>query len=158
FDVPWIPIYLAVCFAFHPLIGIAVTVGAVVLIGLAALAEVSTRALSRAATEASSKRNSVVELSIRNAEVLTAMGILIGVREGWRNASGRVTATSLRLADKSGLLLETSKVSRMVLQSGVLALGAYQVINGEASGGVIIASSILSSRALAPVDVLISTW
>jgi len=158
FDVPWIPIYLGICFAFHPLIGLAVTVGAGVLIMLAAVAEMWTRSLSRRTTDISSARNSIVELSIRNAEVLMAMGILLGVRQNWRGTSEQGVRASLRLADKSGTLLEMSKISRMVLQSGVLALGAYLVINGEASGGVIIASSILSSRALAPVDILIGTW
>jgi len=158
FDLPWIPIYLGICFAFHPLIGLAVTVGAGVLIMLAAVAEVWTRSLSRRTTEVSSARNSIVELSIRNAEVLMAMGILLGMRQNWRGTSEQGVRASLRLADRSGTLLEISKISRMVLQSGVLALGAYLVINGEASGGVIIASSILSSRALAPVDILIGTW
>jgi PrtD family type I secretion system ABC transporter len=72
--------------------------------------------------------------------------------------SEEVAALSLKLSDKTGALLEVSKVSRMLLQSAVLALGAYLVIIGQASGGVIIASSILSSRALAPVDHLIGTW
>ncbi len=158
FDVPWIPIYLGICFAFHPLIGLAVIAGAAVLVVLAVLAELRTRDLSRQASDVGSSRNSIVELSIRNSEVLMAMGILLGVRESWRGISEQVAALSLKLSDKTGALLELSKVSRMVLQSGVLALGAYLVIRGEASGGVIIASSILSSRALAPVDHLIGTW
>ena len=158
FDAPWIPIYLAICFAFHPLIGLAVVAGAVVLVVLAVVAELGSRRLSRRAAEINSSRNAIVELSIRSAEVLTAMGILLGLRQHWRDVSDDATAQSLRLTDKSSALLEISKVSRMVLQSGVLALGAYLVINNEASGGVIIASSILSSRALAPVDHLIATW
>ena len=158
FDVPWIPLYLALCFAFHPLIGLAVAGGALVLMLLAALAELRTRWLSRRAAEINSTRNSIVELSIRSSEVLMAMGILIGIRDRWRSMSEQSTRHSLKLSDRSSALFETSKVSRMVLQSGVLALGASLVINGQASGGVIIASSILSSRALAPVDHLIGTW
>lgn len=158
FDVPWIPVYLAICFAFHPLIGLAVVCGTVVLVMLAALAELRTRWLSRRTAEINSSRNSVVELSIRSSEVLMAMGILAGVRDRWRGMSEQAVRHSLKLSDRSSSLFEMSKVSRMVLQSGVLALGAYLVINGQASGGVIIASSILSSRALAPVDHLIGTW
>ena len=158
FDVPWIPIYLALCFAFHPLIGIAVAGGALVLMLLAALAELRTRWLSRRANETLSGRNSIVELSIRSAEAMMAMGILIGVRDRYRSMSEQSSRHTLRLSDRSGALFEMSKVARMVLQSGVLALGAWLVINGQASGGVIIASSILSSRALAPVDHLIGTW
>jgi PrtD family type I secretion system ABC transporter len=158
FDVPWIPIYLAICFAFHPLIGAAVLAGAVFLVALAVLAEIRTRGLSRQATDVGSSRSSILEHAVRNAEVLMAMGIMLGVRANWRDVSGRVAAMSLKLGDKTSGLLEVSKVARMVLQSGVLALGAYLVINGSASGGVIIASSILSSRALAPVDHLIGSW
>src|SRR3569623_1361482 len=158
FDVPWIPIYLGICFAFHPLIGFAVVGGAVVLMALAIVAELWTRDISRVTTDAGSARNSVVELAFRDAEVLLAMGILLGVQEHWRGLSERLTGLSLRLSDKTGMLLELSKVSRMVLQSGVLALGAYLVLNGQASGGVIIASSILSSRALTPVVIVFGTW
>jgi len=158
FDVPWIPIYLALCFAFHPLIGLAVSGGALVLMLLAAVTELRTRWLSRRAAETNSAKNSIVEVSIRSAEAMMAMGMLIGIRDRWRSMSEQSTRHSLRLSDRSTALFELSKISRMVLQSGVLALGAYLVINGEASGGVIIASSILSSRALAPVDHLIGTW
>lgn len=158
FDVPWIPIYLGICFAFHPLIGLAVLAGAVFLVALAILAELGTRGLNRRATDVVSSRSSILEHAIRNSEVLMAMGILLGVRAKWRGVSEQVAGMSLRLADRTSALLEVSKVSRMVLQSGVLALGAYLVIHGDASGGVIIASSILSSRALAPVDHLIGSW
>jgi PrtD family type I secretion system ABC transporter len=158
FDVPWIPIYLGICFAFHPIIGLAVLSGALLLIVLTAVTEVLTRGLNQAASASGSSRNAVVDMSLRNLEVLTAMGMLNSVLRRWIEVSDRSVSSSLKLADRSGTFLEISRVFRMILQSAVLALGAYLVINGEASGGIIIASSILSSRALAPVDQIIATW
>jgi PrtD family type I secretion system ABC transporter len=158
FDVPWIPIYLGICFIFHPLIGFAVLFGAVVLVILTIYAESVTRQLSRENAENGSTRNAIVEHSIRNTEVLMAMGILIGIRKKWSDQSGNASTSALLLTDRTGALLELSKVARMVLQSGVLALGAFLVVNGLATAGVIIASSILSSRALAPIDQIIGSW
>lgn len=158
FDVPWIPIYLGICFAFHPLIGLAVLIGALLLIALTALTELLTRGLNRLASANGSSRNVVIDMSMRNLEVLTAMGMLNGVLRRWIEISDRAASSNLRLSDRSGTFLEISRVLRMILQSAVLSLGAYLVINGEASGGIIIASSILSSRALAPVDQIIGSW
>lgn len=158
FDVPWIPIYLGICFAFHLYIGLAVLLGAIALVILTVVAESFTRGLGKENAERHSAKNAIVEYSIRNTEVLVAMGVLLGVRQKWRSHSEAAAASSLMLTDRTGRLLEISKIARMVLQSGVLALGALLVVNGQASAGVIIASSILSSRALAPVDQIIGTW
>lgn len=158
FDVPWIPIYVGICFAFHFWIGVAVVVGALVLVTLTLLAEVLTREFSRRATEAAGARGAVVETATQNLEVLVSMGMLTSLLERWKVAVDGTIGAGLALADRSGALLELSRVFRMILQSAVLALGALLVIGGEASGGVIIASSILSARALAPVDQVIATW
>lgn len=158
FDLPWIPIYLGICFAFHVYIGVAVLIGAITLVTVTLSAEALTRRASRQTNEKISSRNSVIENAIRNTEALMGMGMLIGILNQWRDRSDSSARASLDLVDRTGALLEVSKVSRMVLQSGVLALGAYLVILGQASPGIIIASSILSSRALAPVDQIISTW
>ncbi len=77
FDLPWIPLYLAICFAFHPLIGFTALAGAVVLIALTVLTEALMRAPSKAATEAAIARNGLAEASRRNAEALTAMGMVV---------------------------------------------------------------------------------
>ncbi|HHY50597.1 MAG TPA: type I secretion system permease/ATPase, partial [Alphaproteobacteria bacterium] len=158
FDVPWIPVYVAICFDFHVWIGIAVVAGAATLIVLTLLTEVLTRDLGKRASEIAGSRGSVVEMATNNLEVLVAMGMLTPVLRRWVEACDRTVAAGLRLSDRSGALLELSRIFRMILQSAVLALGAFLVINNEASGGVIIASSILSSRALAPVDQVIATW
>jgi ATP-binding cassette subfamily C protein len=156
FDLPWIPLYLAICFAFHPLIGLTALAGAIILIVLTLLTEILMRAPTKAATEAAVVRNSLAETSRRNAEALIAMGMAGRIATRWNEANRQYMRSQQVASDLGGGLGATSKVLRMMLQSGVLAVGAYLVINQEASAGIIIAGSILSARALAPVDLAIA--
>jgi len=158
FDLPWIPLYLAICFAFHPLIGFTALGGAVILIALTITTEMLMRAPTKAATDAAIQRNGLAETSRRNAEALTAMGMVGRIAERWSEANRKYMQSQRRASDVSGGLGAISKVLRMMLQSGVLAVGAYLVIHQEATAGIIIAGSILSARALAPVDLAIANW
>jgi ATP-binding cassette, subfamily C, type I secretion system permease/ATPase len=158
FDLPWIPLYLAICFAFHPLIGFTALGGAIILIGLTLLTEFLMRAPTKAATEAAVVRSGLAEASRRNAEALIAMGMASRIAARWGNANRQYMHSQRQASDLGGGLSAISKVLRMMLQSGVLAVGAYLVINQEASAGIIIAGSILSARALAPVDLAIANW
>ncbi len=158
FDLPWLPIYLAVCFAFHPLIGFTALGGAIVLIALTLVTEMLMRAPSKAATEAAIVRNSLAEASRRNAEALTAMGMVGRMAQRWGDANNQFLRNQRLTNDVGGSLGAISKVLRLMLQSGVLAVGAYLVIHQEATAGIIIAGSILSARALAPIDLAIAHW
>ena len=158
FDLPWIPLYLAICFAFHPLIGFTATAGAFVLVVLTLATELMTKAPATAAIEAAMTRNSLAESSRRNAEVLVSMGMMPRIAARWAEANGRYMLSQQRSSDIGGGLGAASKVLRMLLQSVVLAVGAWLVINQQATAGIIIASSILSARALAPVDLAIANW
>jgi ATP-binding cassette subfamily C protein PrsD len=158
FDLPWIPLYLAVCFAFHPLIGFTALGGAIILIVLTLLTEILMRAPTKAATEAAVVRSGLAEASRRNAEALVAMGMASRFAARWGNANRQYMHSQREASDLGGGLSAISKVLRMMLQSVVLAVGAYLVIYQEASAGIIIAASILSARALAPVDLAIANW
>jgi ATP-binding cassette subfamily C protein len=158
FDLPWIPLYLAICFVFHPLIGLTALAGAIILIVLTFLTESLMRAPTKAATEAAIARNNLAETSRRNAEALIAMGMASRISQRWRDANRQYMHSQREASDLGGGLGAISKVLRMMLQSGVLAVGAYLVIHQEASAGIIIAGSILSARALAPVDLAIANW
>ncbi len=158
FDLPWIPLYLAICFAFHPLIGFTALAGAIILIALTLITEILMRAPTKAATEAAIARNGLAEASRRNAEALISMGMAGRIAARWSHANRQYMRSQQEASDLGGGLGAVSKVLRMMLQSGVLAVGAYLVINQEASGGIIIAGSILSARALAPVDLAIANW
>ena len=158
FDLPWMPLYLAVCFAFHPLIGLAATAGGLLLIAITGLTELLTRRPARATAALGAQRQVLAEASRRNAEVLQAMGMAGGLSAVWGEANAAFRASSRRVADITGGFGAISKVLRMVLQSAVLAIGAYLVIDQQATPGIIIASAILTSRALAPVEVAIGNW
>ena len=158
FDLPWIPLYLVICFAFHPLIGITALVGAIILCALTILTEVYTRDSSKQAIGLGASRNSLAETSRRNAEALVAMGMNRRLGARWREANRKFIASQQQTSDVAGGFASTSKVLRMLLQSAVLAVGAWLVINQQATAGIIIAGSILSARALAPVDLAIANW
>src|ERR1700723_3453832 len=158
FDLPWLPFYLAICFAFHVLIGVTALVGAIILVTLTVMTEFLSRAPAREALGLAARRNDLAAASRRNAEVLVAMGMSGRLTRRWVEANQNYLDGNQRASDVSGGLGATAKVMRMMLQSAVLAVGAYLVIHQEATAGIIIAGSILSARALAPVDLAIAHW
>src|SRR6201999_1394852 len=158
FDLPWLPFYLAICFAFHFMIGLTALVGAVILVSLTLVTEYMSRAPAREATGLAARRNDLATTSRRNAEVLVAMGMSGRLTGRWSEANQNYLDGNQRASDIAGGLGAIAKVLRMILQSAVLAVGAYLVINQQATAGVIIAGSILSARALAPVDLAIAHW
>jgi PrtD family type I secretion system ABC transporter len=158
FDLPWLPFYLAICFAFHVMIGLTALAGAIILVILTILTEFMTRRPAREAMSLAARRNDLAAASRRNAEVLVAMGMSGRLTKRWSVANESYLAGNQRTSDVAGGLGATAKVMRMTLQSAVLGVGAYLVIHQEATAGVIIAGSILSARALAPVDLAIAHW
>lgn len=158
FDLPWLPLYLAICFIFHVLIGVTALAGAIVLVILTLITEYLTREPAKEAMGLAARRNDLAASSRRNAEVLVAMGMAGRLMQRWSEVNEKYLAGNQRASDVAGGLGAIAKVLRMMLQSAVLAVGAYLVIHQEATAGIIIASSILSARALAPVDLAIAHW
>jgi ATP-binding cassette subfamily C protein len=158
FDLPWMPFYLLICFLFHPWIGVAALVGALILSSLTLMSEFMTRGPSRLAGTQVGARNALAEAGRRNAEVLQAMGMAPRMGKIWGEANTKYLASHQKTSDIAGGLGATSKVLRFTLQSGVLGLGAYLVIQQQATAGIIIASSIIVARALAPVELAIANW
>ncbi|MGJ5175742.1 type I secretion system permease/ATPase [Bradyrhizobium oligotrophicum] len=158
FDLPWLPLYLAICFAFHVMLGVTALVGAIILVTLTLVTEFMTRTPAKEAMGLAARRNDLVTASRRNAEVLVAMGMAGRMLQRWNETNDKYLAGNQRASDVAGGLGAIAKVLRMMLQSAVLAVGAYLVIHQEATAGIIIAGSILSARALAPVDLAIAHW
>lgn len=158
FDLPWMPLYLAGCFLLHPYLGWTLVAGAVILFGIALLAEILTRKPTREASRNVAARNVQLEAARRNAEVIAALGMeqRFITRIGIANADQM--AAQQRGSDISASLGTLSKTIRFLLQSALLGIGAWLVIEGHATSGVMIASSIMGSRALAPVELAISVW
>ena len=158
FDLPWLPLYLGICFAFHVLIGITALIGAIILVTVTLITEYLSRQPAREAMGLAARRNDLAASSRRNAEVLVAMGMAGRLARRWSEGNEKYLAGNQRASDVIGGLGAVAKVLRMTLQSAVLAVGAYLVIHQEATAGIIIAGSILSARALAPVDLAIAHW
>lgn len=158
FDLPWMPFYLGLCFLFHFWIGITALTGAIALVGLTALAEIKSRQPAKDAAKIASERNVLAEATRRNSEAVLSMGFGHLIGERWSEISRRYLDNHLRASNVTGTLSTISRILRLMLQSGVLAVGATLVIRQEATGGIMIASSILVSRALAPVELAIGQW
>lgn len=158
FDLPWIPIYLVFVWLLHPVLGMLTVAGAAILACITVLAEFLSRRFSREMSRSAAMRGNVADNNLRNGDVLHAMGMMERAIERFETANRRHLSTQTATSDISGTFASLSKVLRMILQSAILGVGAYLTIKGEMSGGSIIASSILTGRALAPVDQAIAQW
>ncbi|WP_136620194.1 MULTISPECIES: type I secretion system permease/ATPase [Mesorhizobium] len=158
FDLPWMPLYLGICFLFHFWIGMTALAGAVILFGLTLFAEARTREPAKRANSQAAARNTLAEATRRNVEVLQAMGFGSRIAERWSDINADYLSTNAKASDLAGTLGTVSKILRMMLQSGILAIGAWLVIHQEATGGIMIASSIMMGRALAPIELAIAHW
>lgn len=158
FDAPWIPFYMVVIYLLHPSLGVLATVGAAAVVLLTVVAEIVARKPAARASETLVAQRLLADSGRRNAEVVQAMGLSAQLGRRWNEISHLYLKNQEQLSDVVGAASSLSKTLRMALQSSVLGLGAYLVIGGEASPGVIIASSILLGRSLAPVDVAIANW
>ena len=158
FDAPWLPIYIAVMFMFHPYYGWVAIASAIVLLILAyANEKVTGKALGEA-----NKENIAATLNttknLRNAEVIESMGMLDTLIARWSQRQRKVLLLQSNASDKGGVVSTLSKTFRSWVQSLILGLGAYLAIQHEINAGLVIAGSVLLGRALAPIDLIIGSW
>lgn len=158
FDLPWMPLLIAFVYILHPLLGALAIGGVVVLTLLTIVTEVMTRSLTSTTHNAVVTRNAIADSNARNAEVLKAMGFSARAVARFNRANEEHLILQTRANDVTGTFGAISRVLRMILQSAVLGLGAYLTIQGELSPGAIIAASVASARALAPIDLAIANW
>ena len=157
-DLPWMPLYLTFVFFLHPWLGIVTFAGAIVLASLTLLTEILTRNAYNDTRQAAIERMSIADSNARNADILKAMGFATRALLRFETANSEHLAQQTRTHNIGGTFTGTSRVLRMMLQSAVLGLGAYLTIQGELTAGAIIAASVASARALAPIDMAISQW
>ena len=158
FDMPWAPLFLVVIFLLNPWLGVFALVSAMILVALAYLTEHSAGPrLTEAAKLATVAGNDAMN-SLRNSEAIEAMGMLNPLRRRWSERQNHFLAVQGAAADITGSISAASRFFRMALQSGILGVGALLVIDRSMSPGGMIAASILLGRALAPVDLAISSW
>lgn len=158
FDLPWIPVYLVFVWLLHPVLGMLTLGGALFLACLTIAAELLSRRHAKEMTRAAIQRNNVSDNHVRNGDILYSMGMTDRAVDRFESANRRHLDTQTATSDIAGTFAGISKVLRMMLQSATLGVGAYLTIKGEMSAGAIIASSIVTGRALAPVDQAIAQW
>lgn len=158
FDAPWVPIYIAVVWVLHPALGMLTLLGVVLLALLAWVNEVITRQPLERANKAAQRGVAFATSSLRNAEVIEAMGMLPALRQRWQAVQAHLLADQSHASDQAGLVGALSKTLRLILQSAALGVGALLVLENELSPGAMIAGSILLGRATTPMDQLIGSW
>lgn len=158
FDLPWMPLFLVFVYLLHPWLGALTFGGAVVLTVLAIATELMTRRLSTATHQAGVTRNAIADSNARNADILKAMGFADRAIARFGRANDDHLQLQTRTNDISGTFGAISRVLRMILQSAVLGMGAFLTIQGDLTAGAIIAASVASARALAPIDLAIGNW
>jgi len=157
-DMPWLVIYLAVVFLLHWLLGVMGALAAAAIFGLALLSERAARDAVGEAAKAQARAHRLAEESRRNAEVARALGMQDSLRRRWVKSQGEALDLHTIANDAAGGFGAFGKVFRLLVQSGILALGAYLAIGHEISAGTIVAASIIMSRALSPVEQAVSNW
>jgi ATP-binding cassette subfamily C protein PrsD len=157
-DMPWIPIFLIGLFLFHPLIGLTAVIGTAAIIAMTLVSEKLSRGAAKAATDIAAQRQVLADATQRNAEVLRALGMADRFAQRWARVNEYYLRENMRATDVYSNLGSGAKVLRYVLQSGMLGMGAFLVVSEQASGGVMMASSILMGRALAPVELALGSW
>ena len=158
FDTPWFPIYVGVMYLFHPWFGLAGIIAGAIMLTFTLSTEILTSKELKEANKESSIFTNQVQGSLRNSEVIDAMGMGPNLQARLNQHADKALYLQGQASFKGGALLSLSKSVRMILQSFVLGLGAFLALRQEISPGMMIAGSLLLGRALAPIDMLTGSW
>lgn len=157
-DIPWTPLFAVVLFLFHPLMGVAALLGAACIVGVTILTDRRSAASIAEGSRWLAQRHAWADSTQQNADVIKALGMLPALRTRWLHINARTLREQILTMDILARMGATGKAIRYSLQSAILGLGAYLVLTDRATGGVMIASSIIVGRALAPIEIALGTW
>jgi PrtD family type I secretion system ABC transporter len=158
FDLPWMPIYLFACFLLHPVLGLMACGSMVLMLLLAFVNELVTSAYLRRSEEAARKNYSFTDASLRNAEVIQAMGMLPGFLRRWSISREEMLQQQTRASELGAYLQGAIRFLRLALQGAIIGVGAWMALQGEVTAGVIYAAAILLARTISPVEQLVGGW
>ncbi|WP_187428367.1 type I secretion system permease/ATPase [Roseobacter fucihabitans] len=158
FDVPWTPLFIGAIFIFHPWLGWMAVFGLVTLVAVTLLNNFLTRRKTLEAQNSSGQASGFAEQVRRSAEVVRAQGMGSAVSVRWHSLRDEALDQTIKSSDWTGLFTASTKAFRLFLQSAMLAVGAYLVLQGEMTAGAMIAGSILLGRALAPIEQSLGQW
>src|SRR5262249_52826001 len=152
------PVYILVIFLLHPLLG-AFSLGcAAMLVALALLNELLVKPPLTESNKASARNYSFTEMSMRNTEVIRAMAMTEGVTRRWGTDRNRMIERQVVASDRAASMQGVIRFLRLCMQSLILGLGAYLVIERETTVGSMFAANILLGRALQPVEQIVGSW
>lgn len=158
FDTPWVPLYLTIVFLMHPVFGTIALTGTIVILILAVLSDYFTRTATKESSNAQMMSNSFLDSLARNADAIHSMGMVKGLNKLWLQSHKASVAWQEVAGDRAAVVNSFAKAFRMSLQVAILGSGAYLAIQQIVSPGLMIAASIIMSRALAPAEAAISNW
>ena len=158
FDAPWALVYIGVIWLAHPALGVAAALAALLMLGLAVLNDRLTRRNIEAVQRSASRAQRYLEASMANAEVAEAMGMADALLLRWQQMNAKVQALQRPTARRSVALAAATRMTRQAVQVMILAVGAYLVITQAATAGVMVATTILLGRALAPIEQVVGSW
>lgn len=158
FDLPWTPIFFAGIFVFHAYLGYMALIGGAVLIVIAIANQYLSRGAQARAGYAGQQAASMADQIRTEAEMVQAMGMRDAAFNRWQKARTEALQGQVRAADVGGTFSSMTKTIRLFLQSAMLGMGAYLVLQNQLTPGAMIAGSILLGRALAPVEMMLNQW
>ncbi|MDX8514512.1 type I secretion system permease/ATPase [Mesorhizobium captivum] len=158
FDLPWSPIYIGIIFLLHPWLGFFALGSSLLLIAMAVLNEYMVRAPLKQANDLATANYNFTEMSLRNAEVVRAMGMLDGLVRRWGRDRGLALRQQGQASDRAALMSGLIRFLRLTMQSLILGLGAYLVIERQITGGAMFAASLLLGRGLQPIEQIVGLW
>ena len=157
-DLPWVPFFLIVLFFFHPVIALGAFIGMLLIVGFTFIVEYSTRRHAMELEKLGMLRAAMAKITAYNAEVIHALGMSSRFGNQWRSVNIAYIREILHIRDIEADIGTMAKMLRYILQSSILGLGAALVITDQATAGIMIASSIMIGRALAPIEIVLGTW
>jgi ATP-binding cassette subfamily C protein PrsD len=157
-DLPWIPLFLVVLLFFHPIIALAALIGILLIVGFTFLVEYTTRQHAQEIEKLGALRGAMARITAYNAEVIHALGMTARFGMQWRAVNVAYIREILNIRDIEADIGTMAKMIRYILQSSILGVGAALVITDQATAGIMIASSIVMGRALAPIEIVLGTW
>ena len=158
FDIPWTPFFIAAIFIFHPLLGWLAVAGGALLILITVINQAVTKKPLRAANAAGAGADNLASEMQNEAELIRSLGMANAALDRWRTYRADALAQAVTTADRTGGFTTLTKTLRLFLQSAMLGVGAYLVLQNELTAGAMIAGSILLGRALAPIELAIGQW
>lgn len=158
FDLPWTPIFITGIFLFHPLLGALAVVGGAILILIALANQLLSKRPQISAAQSGQKATTMSDQLRIEAEMVQAMGMRDAAFDRWQSARGAALESQIKATDIGGGFTSMTKTLRLFLQSAMLGLGAYLVLQNQMTPGAMIAGSILLGRALAPIETMLTQW